>query len=243
MTAIFDRAAKDLAALDFTAENEVLAVKAAEGERLSAAMLKAEARIREVQAQLSALLQDKLAPQREAVAVADALLGAGDASQATATLVRERDLREEQAALRAGLRELQDRSRDNGEQMARIKSEAAVKVVPVLQPVVDTLIADARAAADQIATAFASIAAISGATRYFSHETRQFGEALAKLMASELITRRDIIETPDDITEMFAPLASKGPCASYRVPTFSGVPDDHIAIGVMAGLMARKAVG
>lgn len=243
MTAIFDRASKDLAALDFTAENEVLSVKQAEGERLSAAMLKAEARIREVQAQLSALLQDKLAPQREAAAVADALLGGADASRATATIVRERDLREEQAALRAGLRELQDRSRDNSEAMAKLKGEALVKVVPVLQPVVKSLIADAQAAADQIATAFASIAAISGATRHFSHETRQFGEALAKLMASELIARRDIIETPDAIAEMFEPLASKGPCASYRVPTYSGVPDDHSAIGFMAGIMARQAVG
>lgn len=243
MPAIYDRAAKELAALDFTAENEVLAVKQAEGERLSAAMLKAEARIRDVQAQLSELLQDKLASQREAVAVAEALLGTGDASEATATIVRERDLREELTALRAGLRELQDRSRDNSEAMARIKAEAAVKIVPALQPVVDTLITDARAAADQIATAFASIAAISGATRYFSHEARQTGEVLAKLMASELIARRDIIETPDDITEMFAPLAGKGLCASYRVPTFAGVPDDRSNIGLIAGMMARQAVG
>lgn len=243
MPAIYDRAAKALAALDFTAENEALAMKQAEGERLSAAMLKAETRIAEVQAQLSALLQDRLAEKREAVAVADALLGAGDASQATATLVRERDLREEQAALRAGLRELQDRSRDNSEKMARIKSEASAKVVPALQPVVQTLIADARAAADQIAQAFASIAAISGTTRHFSHETRQFGDALAKLMSADLIARRDVIDTPDDIAEMLEPLASKGPVASYRVPTFAGVPDDRSAIGLIAGMMARQAVG
>ncbi len=37
MTAVYDRAAKALAALDFTEENEMIAAHAAEGERLSAA--------------------------------------------------------------------------------------------------------------------------------------------------------------------------------------------------------------
>lgn len=239
MTAIYDRAAKALAALDFTEENETIAAHAAEGERLSAAMRKAEARIAEVQGQISKILQDKLAEKQTAVAVADALLGEADARDATASLVRERDLRDELNALRAGLRELQDRSRDHGDVMGQAKGEALKKVVPALQPVVDSLIADARAAAEQIGQAFASIAAISGATRYFSYETRQFGDALARLMSADLIARRDLIDTPESILEMFAPLAEKGPAASVHVPTYAGVPDDRSAIGLIAGISAH----
>lgn len=86
--------------------------------------------------------------------------------------------------------------------------------MPALQPVVDSLIADAKAAADQIAHAFASIAAISGATRYFHHETRQFGDALARLMSADLVARRDVLPIPDDVVDMLAPLASKGAAAA-----------------------------
>lgn len=242
MPAIYDRAAKDLAALDFEADNAALAERAAEGEKLTAAILKAESRIAQLQAQLTAILQDRMAERKAAVAVADALLGEADASQAAAQVVKERDLREEIASLRAGLRELQDRSRDNSDAMGRIKSDALRKVMPALQPVVDSLIADAKAAADQIAHAFASIAAISGSTRYFHREVGQFGDALARLMSADLIARRDLLDTPDDIAEMLAPLASKGPAASIHVPTFAGVPDDRSAVHLMAG-MVKEQIG
>lgn len=241
MTAIYDRAAKALAALDFTEENELIAAHAAEGERLSAAMRKAETRINEVQAQISKILQDKLAERETAVAVADALLGEADAREATASLVRERDLRDELNALRAGLRELQDRSRDQGDVMAHAKGEAMRKVVPALEPVVQSLIADARAAAQQIGQAFASIAAIAGATRYFHYEARQFGDALARLMSADLVARKDLIDTPDSILEMFAPLADKGPAAAVRVPTYAGVPDDRSNLSILGGMMGRMA--
>lgn len=243
MPAIYDSASKALARLDFEADNAALAECAAEGEKLSAAMRKAEARIAEVQAQLTTILQDRMADKKAAVAVADALLGEADASQATATVVRERDLRDEQASLRAGLRELQDRSRDNSDAMARIKSTSLAKVRPALEPVVNSLIADAQAAAGQIGQAFASIAAISGATRQFNRETRVMGEALAKLMGTDLIARNDVIATPDAIAEMLSPLADKGPSAFCHVPTYAGVPDDHSAIGLIAGMAAREAVG
>lgn len=226
MSAIFDSASNALAALDFTDENAALAAMAEEGDRLSTAMRKAEARIAEITGQISALLQDRMADKSAAVAVAvaEALLGEADASEATASLVNERDLRNELTGLRAGLRELQDRSRENSEAMGKLKAAALSKVVPALQPVVDILIADARAAADTIAQTYASIAAICGATRYFHSETRQFGDALARLMGSDLIARRDVIDTPEAIAEMLAPLASKGPAAHCNVPTFAGVP-------------------
>lgn len=240
MTAMYDRAAKDLAALDFTAENETIARHAAEGERLTAAILKAENRISELQSQLTAIIQDRMAEKKAAVAVADALLGEADASEAAATVVKERDLREEIASLRAGIRELQDRSRENSDAMGKVKSDALRKVLPALQPVVDSLIADAKAAADQIAHAFASIATISGATRYFHHETRQFGDALARLMSADLIERRDVLDTPDAIAEMLAPLANKGAAAAIHVPTFAGVPDDTSAMHLMAGMVKQQ---
>jgi hypothetical protein len=243
MKAIYDSASNALTALDSTADNAALAEMAAEGDRVSTAMRKAEARIAEITGQISALLQDRMADRNAAVAVAEALLGEADASEATASLVNERDLRNELNALRAGLRELQDRSRENSAGMAKLKAAALSKVVPALQPVVDTLIADARAAADTIAQTYASIAAISGTTRYFHYETRQFGDALARLMSSDLIARRDVIDTPEAVAEMLAPLTSKGPAVHCNVPTFAGVPDDRSAIGLMAGMAARQAVG
>jgi chromosome segregation ATPase len=240
MPAIYDRAAKDLAALDFTAENETIVRHAAEGEKLTAAILKAESRISELQGQLSAILQDRMAEKKAAVAVADALLGEADASQAAATVVKERDLREEIASLRAGLGELRDRSRDNSDQVAWIKSDALRKIVPAVQPVADALIADVRAAADTIGRAYASLAAMAGATRHFHDEARQVGDSLARLMATSLIARRDVLDTPDAIAEMLAPLATKGPAASIHVPTHAGVPDDRSATGLIAGMVARQ---
>lgn len=224
MPAIYDSAAKALSALDFEADNAALAERAAEGEKLSAAMRKAEARLAEIQGLLAAIAQDKLAASRTAATVADALLSDSDASQATANVIRERDLREEQTSLRAGLRELQDRSRDNGEEMARLKHAALGKVVPALEPVTAALVAEVQAAADQIGRAFASLSAINGATRHFYRETRDVGDCIAGLMATPLIQRHNLIDTPEDIAEMLAPLASKGPAAAGHVPTSAAVP-------------------
>lgn len=61
----------------------------------------------------------------------------------------------------------------------------------------------------------------------------------ARLMSADLIPRRDLIDTPDSVLEMFAPLADKGPAASVRVPTYAGVPDDRSNVGVLAGMRKR----
>lgn len=243
MTAIYDRTAKALASLDFSDENQALAERAAEGKRLSAAMRKAEARIAEVTGKLSEILQDRLAEKRAAVAVADALLGDADASQATATVARERDLREELQALRAGLRELEERARVCGEDMARLKGAAMSKVVPALRPVIDDLLAEARAAADTIARAYASAAGIQTGAPAFQAETDMLGAALAKLMRSELVPRRDVLEVPDSVAEMLAPLSEKGLAAAGNVPARVGVPEDIATTSLVAAMAARQAVG
>lgn len=243
MTAMYDRAAKDLAALSFDHENQALADMAAEGERISAAITKAETRLGEIQVQLSAILQDRMADKRVAVAVADALLGDADAGQAAATMVKERDLRDEQNALRAGIAELNQRNRENSEAMARLKGTAMGKVVPALRPVIDDLVAEARAAADTIARIYATLAGIQAGARAFQAETEMLGAALAKLMRSELIPRRDMLEVPDSVAEMLAPLSSKGMAAAGNVPTIVGVPEDIATTSLVAAMAARQAVG
>lgn len=239
MTATYDSAAKDLAALSFDHENQALADMAAEGERLSAAIGKAETRLGEIQGQLSAILQDRMADKRAAVAVADALLGEADAAQAAGTMVKERDLRDEQNALRAGIRELQDRSRENSDAMARLKGAALGKVVPALRPVVDDLLAEARAAADTIGRVYATVAGITAGARAFTAETEMLGQALAKLMRSELIPRRDSLPVPDSVAELLAPLSSKGVAAAGNVPTFIGVPEDIGTTSLIAAMASR----
>lgn len=243
MTEIYDRAAKDLAALTFDHENQALAEMAAEGDRISAAIGKAETRLREIAGQLSAILQDRMADKRAAVAVADALLGEADAGQAAATMVKERDLRDEQNALRAGIAELNQRSRENSEAMARLKNAAMGKVMPALRPVIDYLLAEARAAADTIARTYATVAGIQAGARTFQAEAEMLGAALAKLMRSDLIPRRDMLEVPDTVAEMLAPLSGKGLASAGNVPSRVGVPEDNATASIVAAMAARQAVG
>lgn len=243
MTAIFDRASKDLAALDFSKENAAIAAIQAEGERFTAGILKAEVRIAEITARLSELLQEKHAAKADARAVADALLSDAGAEQAAAMAVTERDLREELAALRAGMRDLQDRSRECSDEIARIKGTASERLVKVLMPAIDAITVEAKAAANTIAHSFATLAAINGATRQFHREADNIGDALARLMSSRLIDRKNALDAPEAVQELLAPLSALGVAVAGHVPKYVTVPNDNSVMAAIAGMTARAAVG
>lgn len=245
MTAIYDNAARKLSAIDFADENARIAERQAESERLTTGILKAEARIAEVQGQLSAILQERLVGHASALAVADALLSDANAADAARHGPSERDMREELARLRAGMNELKQRASTVAEEIAKIRSSAHERLAAPLGPVIAELIQQAREGAEAIARSYASLSALSTATKQGQREAETIGGALARLDSARdrLINVSGGLDVPEDIAELIGALSNKGPACPAIVPKYIATPFDHQTSNLIAAAAARGAVG
>lgn len=245
MSEIYANAARKLSAIDFADENARIAERQVESERLTAGILKAEGRIAEVQSRLSGLLQERLAGHVSALAVADALLSDANAADAARQGPSERDMREELAKLRAGAKELQQRARTVAEEIAAIRNGAHERLAAPLGPVIADLMQKAREGAEAIARSYASLSALSTATKQGQREAETIGGALARLdnAHDRLINVSDGLDVPEDIAELIGALSGKGRACPAILPKYVATPFDHQTSSLIAAAAARGAVG
>lgn len=240
MTAIFDNAAKAIAALDFSAEAQAASQLSAESAKISDAMQRAATRLGEI-----GFLINSHVPDREAGRdIADAMLDGEGAAEAARNHALNRDaLAQERADLSAGLGELRRRENAIGQELQQLQNKARARLAEPLAPVVAEVVKEAKAAAETLTSAFAMLQGISLATRSGSGEANTIGQAVARLWSLELIQYRPRLDVPEGVAELLAPLSQIGEALPVTAPAWVGMPDDLRAMNVIATTEARRAVG
>lgn len=233
------RAATAFAALDVSEENARIAEIEAERERIAAAIDRAEQRKSEITRELEAVRDPE-----PGIAVANALMANVPASEAAEQASNRDRLFQERADLHRGIGELRKRDEDCVIQILGVQQAAGAKAGEVAAPVIEAIIAQARAAGEQIVTAYASLAAISDATRTGRGEADRLGQAVAGLMSREaLLNRRNIVNVPASTAAMLAPLQSKGPAIRTGSLQCAAIPGDHNLIAALAAVTSTMAAG
>jgi hypothetical protein len=198
-----------LASVSFSAENARIADMRADIERMQVAIQKAEERCSE----LSRAKVMESGPN--ARAVADALLAEVAPIDAAARATNPEDMDAELANLRAAMGDLRRRIDDTNRAILSVEGEAATRLRPIVQPLVDDILGEARRAGEQIREAYAALAAISSATR-----TIISGESDIREVAHALTYRQNAlnystdIEVPGELVDALSNLAGKG--AAHR---------------------------
>jgi len=212
-TAIIERTASALAALDFSPENARIAELEAVALECNRGTEKADARCIEI----GQIIREWTGPDAEAVA--DALLET-DATDAATQGPDMAALEAERSALRNGIGELNRRRQAASDEIREIKSSAvASKAGKVTEPLIAELLANAKRAAIEIANSYAALSAIGDATRNInaSNAVYQVSKATRGLFEMESILAGEAlnpIPVPTDILNMLAELDAKGAAVS-----------------------------
>lgn len=240
MTAVFDNAAKAIAALDFTAEQQAVSQLMAESAKIADAIERANTRLGEI-----GFILNSRSPESEAGReVADALLAGTEPGQAAALATASREaLLIERANLSAGLSDLRKREAAIGLEVKAVQDSARARLAEPLEPVIAELMAEAKAAADAMANAYAALEGLSISTRHGAGEAAKLGQAVARLRDRGLIEAKQRLPVPEGVAEILAPVAKVGEALPVNVPAWVSSPDDLAAMTLVAGMEARRAVG
>lgn len=159
MTNGYTTAIRAIEALDLSAENEQVQALEQQIAEIAEATSRAEARRTEIRRTFAALREN------DGEAVADALLQGDDARQAAHQGPDEKALREELAALGAGIGDLERRRVEAKHEIERIRDQATMRAAESTKPMVDAIASDMRAAAQALLTGYAALSAVNEATR------------------------------------------------------------------------------
>lgn len=237
--ATFDHAAKAVAALDFSSEVEVVSQLLAESAKIAEAIERANARLGEIGYALNSRPESEAGRE-----VADALLDGAEPAQAAALATASREaLLIERANLSAGMADLKRREQAISREVGELQNAARARLAEPLQPLIDAVMADAMAAADNIARAFAVLQALSIATKTGAGEAAKLSQAVARLRNSELIGPSPRLDVPEGVAEILAPVAKLGEALPVNTPAWVATPDDLAQITLAATMEARRAVG
>ena len=212
---IMARAAADLAALDFTAENSQIGSLEEEIATASRAKERANERISEIG---DALVS---ARQPAAHAVADALLAELDPSEAAKESPSRESLESEREALRSGVRELQARILNLEGQLASVRTAARRRLAVAARPLVDTLIVEAKTAAEQVVECYVSLKALHLATGGGTRELAFAKDAIDGFSPAHggLLPPRMTLDVPPEIVSALESVSTKGPAIRSAAPT------------------------
>jgi len=198
--------AKALAALDFTTENERIAELQARESEFRDAKERAEARCSEI----ARFLHEGARPNGRAVA--DALLAAGSASAAATAGPSQDTMEAERVSLRAGIRDLQHRAEDTRTEIDVIQEQAMGRVRAVIEPLVAEIVDEARAIVAQLPPLYASLVAISDASKSGSFATNKLRAAIVGAQGVEaLLDYRRTQDVPEELSAALRTLIGKVP--------------------------------
>ncbi len=202
---LLKQAAAEFVALDFSAENARITEINEEIARLASAQDSARTRCREIDLTLA----DYRGP--DARAVADALIAGQTAMEAAKSAPNELELKEERGALMAAMKTLGHQIQDAQSQIDSIRTQAFGKVSEMARTIVDSLMEDARQAAEELLCVHAALNAVHVATRCGANELSATSTAIGELVGSNrLLTGRRHIPVPEEITDMLQGLSGKG---------------------------------
>lgn len=224
---ILARVAGDLAALDLSAENTQIVLIDAQIADLEAARQKASARREQISRELSGFqapagFRHLAFGDAAGSAVADALLGGSDASDAAAAQVDVDGLRRESEALRQGAMDLARRIDAAEKERREIQAAAQTKLHPIVAPFIEDQIAQAIDAAKVIEASFASLSAVVFAAGVGSSEAARAKAALLQGVMNPhglglILVSREVV-VPDDVQAALASVRDLGPaCAGHAV--------------------------
>lgn len=234
-SSILATARSAFAALDFTADNDRIAALEAERARIEAASATAEARVNELNVEISAYIRAD--PSH---AIADALLDHATPSAAAIASPGRDAMIEERARLNAGIAELRRRDGDTYAAIRAVQQEATGKAGKAGAPLIAALVEEARAAAQRLADAFAALDAVSSATRHGHGERDLVGQAVGRMAApGGLITARTV-RVPAAIIDTVRGLEGKGAALQIGVRELATVPQDTLVTAMVASAFGRQ---
>lgn len=204
-------------ALDFSEENARIADLEAEIARTEATITKAEQRCTEIS-------QSLIGYQRDAKAVADALVGDAPVIEAARAGPSEEDLREERTSLRAGIGDLNRRIADTTNEIRQIQLQALRTLPPFVKPIVDELIAEARAAAQTVVDRYVAIYALSDAAQGGAPDKSKIAKAVEGITASGGLASLTRADVPAELREALGKLAGKGRALPVRLTSTVPMP-------------------
>ena len=203
---ILDAAAAAFAAVDISTENAQFAA-------IEAKIAEAEGAIVAADERCSAIAREKQEFRGPSGGdVADALLAGGGVTEAARAGPDIASLEAERESLRAGIRDLKHRVEDWRAELANIEQRARQKLAPAATRLIEGLQADAREAAERLATVYASLAAVSATTRFGAYETavtRQIVSAATQSSGPLPYGLRQV-EVPGEINDALRKLDGKG---------------------------------
>lgn len=219
MEDVLTRTRRLLAALDLTAENETIVSLQRQHGEVSDALARADDRIAEIRGELA----KKKGP--DARAVADALLGGAEATEAARVGPSEEELREQIDALRAGMGELRRREESLREQIRVARSEASRQVIIATEPLAEALSEEMRATASRLIEQWAAITALGEALGGHMGERNAARDAVKGLCGTyRLLPHQQAIPVPREIQDLIALLHDKGPSLQVRAPVALPLP-------------------
>lgn len=218
MTSVLDTTKAALEALDFTEENVRLTQIEAELEGYTKAQDQIRTRIDEINRALQDMRRLK---DIDATTAADKLLAGGDVEEIARAASTEQSLMDERETLNATFKNLKHRYEDLYPETHKIRGRARQRAMETAQPLIDAILADARAAAEQLALAHASMSAITGTTRCNLNAATDLQQAFNTLIPLFRATG-DLPEMtiPDEVRDTLMPLEAKGRGIAVSVPSY-----------------------
>lgn len=193
-----------LASLDFTAENERIAVLETQKIEIQAAIDRGEERRTEI----SRAMQRGDGPDGKAVA--SALLAGGDA-QAAALLGPNREaLEAEREALREGVRQLRYQLEDVQSKIDMTRLEPASAVAGAARPIIDQALDDVRETLSALPALFATLVAVYAAAGVGRAEIDALREVLQTARRNDLVRYNGQQHVPSDVVAALESLTGKG---------------------------------
>jgi len=214
--------AGELAALDFSAENERIAELEAKIAHAEGVMQSTRQRIVEIRATLS----DRKGP--EPWKVAAELLDGTEPTTAALAAPSTEALEAEREALTRGLQGIHQQITDWKGFIQQVRHEAAGRMRPTAQPLVDEIIEIARLAAEEIVSCFAALKAVNLASTAGTYELGAVAQTMAAAMdgsagRERLIPARNDVAVPPEIVAALRGLAGKGPAIKSALVTRASI--------------------
>lgn len=237
--ATFDHAAAAIAKLDLSSEVKAVSQLLAESAKIAEAIERANTRLGEI-----GYILNTRSDSEAGWEVANALLDGAAPAEAAALATASREaLLIERANLSAGMSDLRRRDNAIAVEMRELQDKARARLAEPLQPLIAAVMADAQAAAENIANAYAILEGLSIATRHATGEAGKLGKAVARMWGLDLIEYRPRLEVPEGVSELLAPVEKIGEALPVHVPSWVGMPDDIRNVSMIATQEARRAVG
>lgn len=213
--AILMSTAAEIDSLDLSEENDRIAELETELERIARAQEKGRARIAEIRT-----LKRESTQTQEGAGVAAMLLKDAPPTDAAMTVRTADALHEEQDNLSSGIRELRARAAICQNEISETRRSAERKLQQAVQPLRDSLMDEARLAAEKIVEVFAAVKTLYLATGAASRDLYAVEMALDGVMMRDhaLLPRRLDLEAPEALRHALAGLAEKGSAVQRRAP-------------------------